>query len=220
MIITTAIFRIPMIGNHELLGSLAHCGSLGNWRIDTSVPQRCGEYWWLAALCWSLPCSCRCGAYLPTSSGTPGCFLSEATCSSEILRLGFQKIWGIWGASEIFNSDLYNLWSPYPPYPPYKGGHHLLLQSHFGKTEQQSTHAASPLETRRPPTKTGRPWFWTIQRRAVWKSGVWNGDRRPQVKGSDSSDLFWIYSGFGTVECLGACERALCCMLPWTLVTL
>ena len=51
----------------------------------------------------------------------------------------FPKIWGIWGPQRfsirtcIISSP--HIPRPYPPYPPYKGGHHVLLQTHFGKTE-------------------------------------------------------------------------------------
>lgn len=124
----------------------------------------------------------------------------------------FPKIWGIWGPEIFMNSE-------------YKGGfsrwHHLLLQTHFGKTgkpKKANRATICCIASGDPPED--RAAFWTIQRRAVWKSGV-TGDpkRRAQVI-QVILDLFWIYSGFGTVECLGACECAICCMLPWTLVIL
>ena len=120
----------------------------------------------------------------------------------------FPKIWGIWGPQRfsirtcIISSP--HIPRPYPPYPPYKGGHHVLLQT-LGK---QSTHAASPPEIRRPPTKTGRPQL-NDSTESCLKEWRVTGDGRPQAKGpsdsSDSSDLFWSWDS-GMFGSLRACN--------------
>lgn len=75
-------------------------------------------------------------------------------------------------------------------------------------TEQLS--AASPLEKRLGRNR--RPGGRNFERRAAfclkeWRTETGDPKRRAQV-------IQVILDLFGTVECLGACERAICCMLP------